>query len=184
MTISAQGNWEADVKLPKFIHGSAVSDVPTREYLTLLKTTLDRFYEDYCLGLELVAEAQNIESDAGFQSWGAKYTRWQQQSQRGKDLKRELAASSPKEQELAKLHNGLVILMNNRNIEQTQTFNMMLRIMKDDHPGANEARDAASRAEKDGDAALTYCQKQLARMRRDNPRYLELLGLPDWVLEM
>lgn len=172
------------MRIAKLLFKSMASRTPRSEYSALLNKTLEKFREDLTAGIELVAELEEVLSGDELNAWGIKYTQWQLQTQEGKVLKLQLVERRPNDRSLLKLHNGLIALMNNRNIEQTQTFNMFLASVKSNHAEANQARDKANRADRDGDAALEYCRKQIAKLQSEQPELIASLHLPDWVVEM
>jgi hypothetical protein len=160
------------------------SRTQTNDYAALLNEALETFHEELTAGHLLLDAWTDAQSGADFAAWRAEYARWQTRTVEGNALNLRLQASRPTDRALVALHRGLVEVMRQRTIDLTQTLTMLVRIMNDDQPGATRARDAATRADRAGDAARAVCRTQLAELRREHAGLLASLGLPDWVIAL
>ena len=156
----------------------------TEEYAAVLNRTLELFAQNHAEADQLILEVQSIESAEHFNAWGARYTAWQQNGEEGRQLLRQLSQMPPKDKRLRKFSSGVVIYVNHKNREITESFNMFLRTMNEDYRGANQAKIEAEKAERGAYEALDFTYRQLLDLKQNHPQLLEELHLPSWLLEL
>jgi len=166
---------------------SVTAKTPTSEYSIAVASVLDKFYEEYIDGEQLLIEIQSLmERDdlpnkEEYQEWINRYQVWQSRTAERNDLKRELAAYRPMNRSLRKIHHDIYMVMRNVFHEQRHSMDVFVKIQGNDEAGAHRARDAAARSasEKASDAA--YLRKQLAALRSEDPDVFEAMDFPDWL---